>query len=81
MNDLPADDLGFTYQERNDGVVVFMRGRLAATLRGFAAEDFLAEVEPLNSSAAQQLMARVTGNFKRGNERLAGLHPRNRRRD
>jgi hypothetical protein len=24
-------------------------------------------------------MARITGNYKRGNERLAGQHPRNRR--
>lgn len=26
----------------------------------------------------QQLMARVTGNYKRGNERVAREHPRNR---
>ncbi|MBK6594951.1 MAG: hypothetical protein IPG23_20820 [Burkholderiales bacterium] len=28
---------------------------------------------------AQQLMARVTGNYKHGNERTASSHPRNRR--
>ena len=27
----------------------------------------------------QPLMARITGNYKHGNERLAGEHPRNRR--
>ena len=40
---------------------------------------FRAEVGAQGSAEAQQLMARVTGNYRRGNERLAGQHPRNRR--
>jgi hypothetical protein len=39
----------------------------------------MAEVVSASPEEAQQLMARVTGNFKRGNERLAAGHPRNRR--
>ena len=38
-------------------------------LRGESAALFLVKVATLNEPAAQQLMARVTGNFKRGNER------------
>ena len=46
-------------------------------MRGRAASDFLSEVEGADGAAQQQLMARLTGNFKRGNERLASGHPRN----
>ena len=28
----------------------------------------------------QELMARITGNYRRGNERVASQHPRNRQR-
>lgn len=73
-------DLGFTYRERKGGVVELLhRGRIATTLRGVEAMGFLSEVQALAASDAQQLMARLTGNFKRGNERVAINHPRNRR--
>lgn len=73
-------DLGFTHRERKDGAVeVLHRGRLAATLRGADALDFLQEIQTADPADAQQLMARLTGNYKRGNERLALQHPRNRR--
>lgn len=74
------DDLGFRYRIRKSGdVEILHRGRLAATLRGDEAVAFRAEVDDQDSAEAQQLMARVTGNYKRGNERLASQHPRNRR--
>jgi hypothetical protein len=72
-------DLGFTYRRiKQDEVQLLHHGRLAATLRGERAQDFLAEVEECADSDAQQLMARLTGNYKRGNERTAKNHPRNR---
>ena len=75
-----TNDLGFTFRQRKDGQVqVLHRGRLASTLRGADAHDFLSTVQACTPSGAQQLMARVTGNYKRGNERLAAEHPRNRR--
>ena len=74
------DDLGFTYRVRKSGEVeIFHRGRLASTLRGNDAEDFKQEVQDEASAEAQQLMARITGNYKHGNERSASQHPRNRR--
>ncbi len=73
-------DLGFTFRARKTGEVQVLRhGTLAGTLRGAAAMEFLAEVAACGHSDAQQLMARVTGNYKHGNERLAATHPRNRR--
>lgn len=73
-------DLGFTFRARKTGEVQVLRhDTLAATLRGAAAMEFLAEVADCGHSDAQQLMARVTGNYKHGNERLAASHPRNRR--
>jgi hypothetical protein len=73
-------DLGFTYRVRkNKDLEIHHRGRLASTLRGRDAEDFLAELETGSAQDAQELMARVTGNYKHGNERLASQHPRNRR--
>lgn len=77
----PAEnhDLGFTYRVRKNGdVEVFHRGRLAATLRGTDAAEFKQEAHDEDSAEAQQLMARVTGNYKHGNERKASQHPRNR---
>ncbi|MYV56562.1 hypothetical protein [Streptomyces sp. SID3212] len=69
---------GFTYERRGDGTVaVTHRGRAAATLRGARAEKFLAEVE---QGDAQLVMARWTGAYKFGNERVARQHSRNRRR-
>lgn len=74
-------DLGFAYQRGRDGEVTISRqGRVATTLRGRAAQDFLADVEGAPADAQQQAMARVTGNYKRGNERKAAEHPRNRGR-
>lgn len=73
-------DLGFTYRQRKGGEVeILHHGRRASTLRGRDAEEFVVEVEADGAVEAQQLMARVTGNYKHGNEREAASHPRNRR--
>ncbi|MBK6596243.1 MAG: hypothetical protein IPG23_28090 [Burkholderiales bacterium] len=75
-----SQDLGFSYRIRRNGELeILHHGRVASTLRGSDADDFLAEVEAADEDDAQQLMARITGNYKRGNERLASQHPRNRR--
>ena len=73
-----AEASGFTWQTRRNGEVrIEHRGRLAATLRGSVAADFLEIVRSGDTDAAQQEAARLTGNYKRGNERLAKGHPRN----
>ncbi len=76
------DDLGFTFRARKNGEVeILHRGRRATTLRGTVAGDFLATAATGDAAELQQVMARLTGNFKRGNERTAAGHPRNRNRD
>jgi hypothetical protein len=61
---------GFEYSVVGELVEIRHHGRKAATLRSAAARKFLADVE---TKDPQQLMARVTGNYKRGNER-SGRH-------
>lgn len=73
-------DLGFTWQRMKNGDVrVLHHGKLASTLRGRDAAEFLAEADEADDAAMQQSMARLTGNYKHGNERTAANHPRNRR--
>jgi len=66
---------GFTYELVRGDVVISHHGRWAVTLRGAAVQQFLADVE----HEPQQLIARITGNYKRGSERVAKEHPRNQR--
>ncbi len=63
-------DEPFSYLARADGtIVVRYRGAPVTLLRGRAADRFTTRLDGADAAAAQQLMARVTGNFKRGNER------------
>lgn len=66
---------GFEWVVRGKEVVISHHGREAAVLRGDKARKFVQEAE---TSDAQLLMARLTGNYKRGNERTGKSHPRNR---
>jgi len=70
---------GFDYETRGGEVVITHHGRRATVLRGTAAARFLADVEDSGDDDVQELMARVTGNYRRGNERTAKDHPRNAR--
>ncbi|MEM8536095.1 MAG: hypothetical protein AAGF95_35045 [Chloroflexota bacterium] len=64
------DDDVFSYQESKDGkVFLFWHGKLVKTLRGKEAHKFLSRISGLGHHEAQLVMAKVTGNFKRGNER------------
>ena len=75
-----SNDLGFTYRVRKNGEVeIFHHGLLASTLRGGLADEFRQDAPDERSQDAQQWMARITGNYRHGNERKAGEHPRNRR--
>lgn len=73
-------DLGFTARVETGGVSIFYRGRKATTLRGSKAVELKHALAKRPPAELQQLMARLTGNFKRGNERVARNHPRNLKR-
>lgn len=67
---------GFAWHQRKNGdVVISHHGVTAAVLRGDTAQRFVHDVGEQHD---QELMARLTGNYKRGNERRARNHPRNR---
>jgi hypothetical protein len=74
---LQSEDLGFEYRARKSGEVeIRHHGRLAGILRGMEAAEFLAEADASSDAELQQTMARLTGNYKRGNERTAADHPK-----
>jgi len=67
-----STDLGFTFRSTAKGDVHIARaGREVVILRAKAASQFLAKAEGAPAAAVQQLCARVTGNYKRGNESVA----------
>ena len=68
-----GDATGFAFSQRGDTVVITHRGKKAVTLRGSAGAHFLDDIE---LGDPQQVMARATGDYKRGNERIARDHPR-----
>jgi hypothetical protein len=69
----------FTFVERKDGTVAIARGgREVTVLGGAKARKFLSAVHLAEATEAQLLMAKATGNYKRGNERAAGGKGRNR---
>lgn len=75
------EDLGFRWQARKNGEVAVTRGgEVVTVLRGDAARSFLADAVGADPLEMQQDLARLTGNYKRGNEREARQHPRNRDR-
>ena len=66
----PEADLGFSFRSSRRGEVRISRsGREVAILRADAAAKFLAKADGASAAAIQQLCARVTGNYKKGNER------------
>ena len=74
---------GFSYSVSKAGTVAFTHhGRPAGMLRGKAAAAFLALAGVLEegSEELQQRMARLTGNYKRGNERAGRKEQRHARR-
>jgi hypothetical protein len=74
LQTMPNTPSGFDYKIVGAAVLITHNGRPATTLRGTAAARFLADIE---DDDPQELMARVTGNYKHGNERVAKNHPRN----
>jgi hypothetical protein len=64
-------DEPFDYRVSKDHTVFLdYNGRQVKTLKGKEAEKFLKRIEVAeNKTEAQLIMAKITGNFKRGNER------------
>ncbi|PFN21942.1 hypothetical protein [Bacillus cereus] len=65
------DDRMFHYQvTKNNMVLIEYYGKQIIILKGIDAEKFLNKINYANNDKEKQLiMAKITGNFKRGNER------------
>jgi hypothetical protein len=62
----------FSYFQSKDGkIFISWHGQQVKILKGSAAQRFAERISRIDPYAAQLLMARVTGNFKRGNEKRA----------
>ena len=61
----------FEYTVTKDNkVLIYWYNKLVVTLAGKQAQKFLGQIDGLEGVEAQLVLARFTGNFKRGNERL-----------
>ena len=69
MSDRTLDDEPFNYDSSRDGLVrIAWQGKVVTHLKGKAAARFLDKAVYASPHEQQLLMAKATGNFKRGNE-------------
>lgn len=60
----------FSFRKTKDGkVFIAWHGKPVVTLQKKAAEKFLADISVADEDQVQLLIARITRNFKRGNEK------------
>jgi hypothetical protein len=60
----------FSYLSTKDGKLrIYWQGKLVSTLKGTQAGKLLARLSGAGTEQVQLVLAKATGNFKRGNER------------
>ena len=60
----------FSYTANKDGkVFIFWQGQQIMILKDSKAKSFLTKIANLEGPKAQLVMAKITGNFKHGNEK------------
>ena len=65
------DEEVFSYRITKDRkVFISYHGKQVTVLSGNRAETFISEIKDAEGKEAQLIMAKVTGNFKRGNEKM-----------
>jgi hypothetical protein len=61
----------FSYRVSKDNkVFIFWHEKQVMILKGKDSEKFLAKIENADTLESQLIMAKITGNFKRGNEKI-----------
>lgn len=64
------DESPFTFEVSKDkNVFIFWRGKRVTILKEKVSDRFLERIRNTDQKEAQLIMAKVTGNFKRGNEK------------
>lgn len=60
----------FSYKILKDNkIFIYWKDKQVTILRGMESERFLAKIQNTDMKEAQLIMAKITGNFKHGNER------------
>jgi hypothetical protein len=59
----------FHYLSGKDKVIIYWQNRAVKTIKGRDADKFLMNIADMSETQAQVYMAKLTGNFKRGNEK------------
>ena len=78
MNQPNMKDLGFTFNLLKSGdIEIRHHGKYATKIRAKNASSTVAKLENGSFSEQQQLVARLTGNYKHSNERAAKSYSRN----
>jgi len=66
------EDEVFSYRvSKDEKVFISYEGRHVTTLNGKKAKSFISNIKDTEGKEAQLIMAKATGNFKRGNEKIA----------
>lgn len=60
-------------QYKNGNISIYYNEKEVTILKGKSAQKFSSQIENANEFDGQMIMAKITGNFKRGNEREAKL--------
>lgn len=64
------DEEPFSYKVTKDKkVFIYWHGKQVTILKGEKSEEFLAKIQNADTKETQLVMAKVTGNFKHGNEK------------
>lgn len=64
------DDNVFTFRvTKDEKVFIYWSGRQVSILKGKKAKKFLSKIRNVDEKQKELIMAKETGNFKRGNER------------
>jgi len=66
------DDEVFTYRITKDNkVFISWYGKPVTTLSGRKSNEFISKIKEADGKKAQLIMAKATGNFKHGNEKIS----------
>ncbi len=64
------DEEPFSYKVFKDKkIFIYWNGKQVTILKGIASERFLDSIQDVDSKEEQLIMAKITGNFKHGNEK------------
>ena len=70
-------NLGFTFEFKNQIIIFYRNGKPIKKIKGVEANKFLELTKNQPEKEIQIKIAKLTGNYKRGNEKDAKMHPRN----